>query len=67
MRRFFARWPLLITGLIVIGWAVTQLTPESDKSDPRALLLGVGCVLLGAGLVMVVRGDHRDDDDNDES
>jgi hypothetical protein len=61
----FARWPLLIAGLLLVWWSVQFLADEGDRSDARALVLGLGALLMGAGLVLVVRGppDRNDDDD----
>lgn len=58
--RLILRWPLAIVGLVIIGWAVTKLSDQRDTSDARALLLGIGCVLLGAGLADIIRGGGRD-------
>lgn len=59
------RWPLLLVGLAVLGWAVL-LAPPGDPDTVVALTI-VGAVLLGAGIVRVVlehRHDrHQTDDD----
>lgn len=52
------RWPLLLTGLAVLSWAVI-LAPPGDPDTVVALTI-VGAVLLGAGLVRVVI-EHRHD------
>jgi hypothetical protein len=49
------RWPLLAVGLVIVGLSV-GLAQADDPSDTRALLLGLGCVLCGAGIVLVVLG-----------
>lgn len=57
------RWPLLLIGLAVIIAAVATLSSGEDRSDARALLLGVGAILLGAGLVRLVYADRHDPPD----
>lgn len=63
-RQVVMRWPVLIAGLALIGWGVA-LVDTTDPSDARALLLGVGCVLVGAGLALVV--GHPPDCDCDDN
>lgn len=58
------RWPLLIIGLIIMLLASDMFSAGEDESDARALMLGVGAILLGAGLVRLVYYDKRDDDDS---
>lgn len=65
MRDALTRWPLLLVGAGLIGWAV-QLADTRDPSDARALLFGVGCVTLGAGLTAALRRRRDDDDDYDD-
>jgi uncharacterized membrane protein HdeD (DUF308 family) len=55
-----SRWPLLVTGLTVIALGLGLFVDGDDKSDALALLLGVGCVLVGAGIVRVVEHDDHD-------
>lgn len=52
---YLRKWPLLIVGLMCLGWAMT-LADRDDPSDMRALLLGVGAVIVGTGLTLVVLG-----------
>lgn len=59
--RVLAAWPLLIAGLAVLAFAVSLAEP--DPSDVRALLSGIGAVLVGAGIVMVTRNQRRPPDD----
>jgi len=47
------RWPLLLVGLALFLWGIS-LADGEDRSDARALLLGVASVLVGAGMVVVV-------------
>jgi hypothetical protein len=56
MRRYLERWPLVIVGLGLIGWAVAK----SSSSEGRAYLLGIGALLLGAGLALIIRHDVED-------
>jgi hypothetical protein len=55
----FKRWPLLVVGLLTIGWAISIQT-DQDPTESRALLFGVGAVLLGAGLAVVIFGYYDD-------
>lgn len=64
-RELARRWPLLIAGLALVGWAV-KLVDTSDPSDARALLFGVGCVLTGAGLALVIERPRDCDCDDDK-
>lgn len=52
------RWPLLGTGLAVLG-AAAYLPDSTAGTDVRSLLLGVGAMLTGAGVVLVSWG-HAD-------
>lgn len=64
------RWPLLLTGLLVITAAIGLFGDRDDPSDARALLLGLGCVLVGAGIAIVVmrpQGDTNTDTPEDPS
>jgi hypothetical protein len=54
------RWPLLLVGLTIIGAGIGLLGADQDPSDARALLLGIGASLVGAGIVQVVRDEPRD-------
>jgi hypothetical protein len=54
-----SRWPLLATGAAVLTAAVALPDPSSAGVDPRSLLLGVGCQLVGAGTILVAWG-HAD-------
>lgn len=56
MNKDLARWPLLLVGLTVLGFAVALFGDREDPSDARALLLGLGCVMVGAGIVLVAWG-----------
>lgn len=63
MREAFAalsRWPLLVTGLAVIALGIGLLGEADEKSQALALILGLGSVLVGAGIVRVV--EHGDPD-----
>jgi hypothetical protein len=57
------RWPLLTVGVLLVGWAVQFLADAGDRSDARALVLGVGAMLMGAGLVLIVLGPRNGGDD----
>lgn len=59
MREFWTRWPLLVIGGVLVAYAATSLVDLGDPSDARALLLGIGSMLLGAGLVLIVQGVDR--------
>lgn len=48
------RWPLLLVGLALFLWGISLAGDGEDKSDARALLLGVASMMMGAGLVVVV-------------
>ena len=52
------RWPLLLIGLTVMAIASGMFRDSEDRSDARALMLGVGAILLGAGLVRLVYADR---------
>lgn len=54
------RWPLLMTGLMVVILALGLYADDADTSDSLALLLGVGAVMIGSGLVLVVLGWERE-------
>ena len=54
MYDFFKKWPLLLAGLTLVGWGVTSLVDESDTSDPRAFVLGIGAMLMGSGLALII-------------
>lgn len=56
------RWPLLLIGLAVMVIASGMFEPGEDESDARALMLGVGAILLGAGLVRLVYADRAQHD-----
>lgn len=61
-----SRWPLLVVGLVLIGWAVA-LTDQDHSSEARAVLYGIGCLLLGAGLaVLLFRAGNGDGKRNDK-
>jgi hypothetical protein len=70
MSRFLERWPLIIVGLILMGWAVTHLSDQQSTSETQALVLGLGVFLLGAGTALVIlgigRGDRKDRSDDDD-
>lgn len=52
------RWPLLVIGIILIGWG-TKLS----SSDGRALLFGSGSIVLGAGLAVIIMNYANDKDE----
>jgi hypothetical protein len=66
MNRILERWPLTIVGLILIGWAAANLSGESETSEGRAVVLGLGVFLLGAGTTLVILGVGRGDRDRDK-
>lgn len=60
------RWPLLASGLIVLGLDVGLLAESTERATAIALLFGVGSVLVGAGIANVLRDNgKRSDCDND--
>lgn len=58
-----SKWPILIVGIIMLGWGV-KLVDTKDPSDARSLLIGIGCLLLGVGLGEVLRKDSDDTQKN---
>lgn len=60
------RWPLLLSGMTLLTAA--DLTSRSPTADPwiPATLMAVGCVQVGAGMVLVAWG-HRDPTRRDPS
>jgi hypothetical protein len=56
-----SRWPLLVTGLAVIALSVGLLGEDDEKGKVLALMLGLGSVLVGAGIVRVVERDRDAD------
>lgn len=56
------RWPLLILGTLIIAWAVS-ITTAQDPTEARALLFGVGSVLLGSGLAVVILGYSKEENE----
>lgn len=54
------KWPLLLVGLALFLWGISLADGEEDKSDARALLLGVASVIIGAGMVVVVGNEVVD-------
>lgn len=62
------KWPLLATGLAILGVDLTLLGGE-ERAYALALLFGVGSVMVGAGIANVLRhppksdGNHRRDHD----
>jgi hypothetical protein len=54
-----SKWPLLVTGLAVIALSVGLLGEQDEKSKVLALMLGLGSVLVGAGIVRVVEHDGK--------
>lgn len=52
------RWPLLLAGLTVLGLDIALLKEIADDTlrvSAGALLLGVGCVLVGAGIATITQ------------
>jgi uncharacterized membrane protein HdeD (DUF308 family) len=60
----FKAWPLLLAGVVLVIVGTGLAESDGDPSDARALTLGVGCVLVGAGIARVIYDDfhrsHRD-------
>lgn len=56
--RHLRHYPILLAGALLLGWGV--VLTGGDSSEARALLYGIGCLLLGAGLVLVILGHHDD-------
>jgi uncharacterized membrane protein YqgA involved in biofilm formation len=55
-----SKWPLLLIGLFIILLGTTLFTVNDiDRSDARSLLLGVGSILLGAGIVRLIYLDKE--------
>lgn len=66
MKDAFHRWPLLVVGIVLIGWSVKLTIDSGDSHDARVLLTGIGCVMLGAGLAVVFMYPHDDDDKSND-
>jgi ABC-type xylose transport system permease subunit len=53
------RWPLFAMAAICLGTGVGLFVQtDTGRDEAAAFLLGVGGVLLGAGLVLYVLSDH---------
>lgn len=59
------RWPLLAAGLAVLGVDLALLG-DGERALALALLLGVGAVMVGAGIANVLRHPPEPADESDE-
>lgn len=55
--KHFKAWPLLLTGIVLVMLGVGLAEYDEDPSDARAMILGVGAVLVGSGIARVLYDD----------
>jgi hypothetical protein len=58
-------WPLLGAGVAIVTVDVAALATADDTANGLFLMLGIGAVLVGAGLARVVWYDRHTDTHSD--